>query len=325
MYDMYCQPLCWSTFTNNIVLRKPNLDITILLFKFLKKLFAHKKNSNTKKNNLPIEQHKSIWGNVTLVLFVILWNSMMKLSFVHFRHVDFANLTSIKVAACLKTSNYRMVANYFPYIRMMRKLWSQLKFCVCWVYCVVLWTLILCDSWTSRTLPTEHPEHPEPYQRDYHDLPTKTDWAEPSHASWSWVVTGPWCTQFHTLESDSGGSQTSYMTCWMRYIGFNGSVISCATFYLVVDKTIFMWLIHTCQLSWNTELTCFIQDILDLEVLTWNICLPQPAFIHKMSVLQINIEFGEVYDLIDVFLSSSNKDRLTCSSNILFVHPLIQY
>jgi len=24
-------------------------------------------------------------------------------------------------------------------------------------------------------------------------------------------------------------------------------------------------------------------DILDLEVLTWNICLPQPAFIHKME------------------------------------------
>ena len=63
---------------------------------------------------------------------------------------------------------------------------------------------------------------------------------------------------------------------------------------------------------------------MDLEVFSWNIYLPQPAFIHKMSVLQINIEFGEVYDFIDVFLSRCNKDRLTCSSNITFIHPLIQ-
>lgn len=77
---------------------------------------------------------------------------MMKSSFVHFRHVEFANLTSTKVAVCLKTSNYKMVGNYFPYIRMMRKLWSQLKFCVCWVYCVVLCTLTWCVT-------AEHPEH----------------------------------------------------------------------------------------------------------------------------------------------------------------------
>ena len=40
---------------------------------------------------------------------------------------------------------------------------------------------------------------------------------------------------------------------------------------------------------------------MDLEVFSWNICLPQPAFIHKMSVLQINIEFGEVYDSVMYF------------------------
>ena len=95
------------------------------------------------------------------------------------------------------------------------------------------------------------------------------------------------------------------MICYVRYIFFYGSVICMSTFQLIVDKSIFMWLIHTCQLSWNTELTCFIQDILDLEVLTWNICLPQPAFIHKMSVLQINIEFGEVYDFVNVLLMST--------------------
>jgi hypothetical protein len=148
-------------------------------------------------------------------------------------------------------------------------------------------------------------EHSERYQQNHHDLPAETGPGEPAHATWSCVDTGPWCTQFHLLESDSEGLQTSLMICNLRYIGFKGPVISCATFQLIVNKRIFMWLIHTCQLSWNTELTCFIQDILDLEVLTWNICLPQPAFIHKMSVLlQINIEFGEVYDFVDVFLST---------------------
>ena len=180
----------------------------------------------------------------------------------------------------------------------MKKLWSLLLNFVCLVYCAPnILGIVHCAK-------TEHPEHPELYQRNHHDLPADTGPGEPAHATWSCVATGPWCTQFHSLESDSEGLQTSLMICYVRYIGFKGLVIYCATFQLIVNKSIFMWLIHTCQLSWNTELTCFIQDILDLEVLTWNICLPQPAFIHKMSVLQINIAFGEVFDPVDVYLST---------------------
>ena len=96
---------------------------------------------------------------------------------------------------------------------------------------------------------TEHPERPEHYQRNHHDLPAETGPGEPAHATWSCVATGPWCTQFHSLESDSEGLQTSLMICNVRYIGFKEPVISCATFQLVINKSIFMWLIHTCQLS----------------------------------------------------------------------------
>ena len=107
-------------------------------------------------------------------------------------------------------------------------------------------------------------------------------------------------------------------------VGFKGTATCRVTFNLVVDKTIFMWLIHTCQFPWNTELTCFIQEFMDLEVFSWNIYLPQPAFIHKMSVLPINIEFGEVYFLWSHVLiyPRFNKNRLTCSSNILIIREL---
>ena len=75
------------------------------------------------------------------------------------------------------------------------------------------------------------------------------------------------------------------------------------TFTLTVDKTFFMWLIHTCQFSWDTELTCFTQENLDLEMYTWNICLTQPAFILKMSVLHKQLKFGEVSCLIKIYWS----------------------
>ena len=65
---------------------------------------------------------------------------------------------------------------------------------------------------------------------------------------------------------------------------------------------------------------------MDLEVFSWNIYLPQPAFIHKMSVLPINIEFGEVFFLWSHVLILTNqrfnKDRLTCSSIILIIREL---
>ena len=121
------------------------------------------------------------------------------------------------------------------------------QFCVCLVYCVVLYTTY---AWLKHMLAkTEHPERPEHYQRNHHDLPAETGPGEPAHATWSCVATGPWCTQFHSLESDSEGLQTSLMICNVRYIGFKEPVISCATFQLVINKSIFMWLIHTCQLS----------------------------------------------------------------------------